>query len=240
MVKKTDVIPEKFSLKEYALTLAQIKKEVQEAQSKAIISANRKLIKLYWLIGKIITEKQAEYGWGSKILEKLASDLQNEFPGIAGFSRANIFHMRSFYAAYEIVQKPSRQLEDLPIFSIPWWHNILLMTKIKNAAERLWYAQKTVDNGWSKSLLEAAIKSNLYKREGKAISNFHATLPDPQSIMVQQSFKDPYVFDFLALQADHLEHDLEQGLIDNVQKLLLEMGKGFAMSIIISICFFIT
>jgi predicted nuclease of restriction endonuclease-like (RecB) superfamily len=109
-----------------------------------------------------VVEQQEEHGWGSKILEKLALDLQNEFPGLAGFSRANIFHMRAFYTAYEKVEKPSRQLEELPIFSIPWWHNIILIRKSKNLTERLWYAQKTIDNGWSKNAWESAIKSDLY------------------------------------------------------------------------------
>ncbi len=162
MAKKADVISETFSVKEYALTLAKIKKEVQEAQRKAILSANRKLIRLYWLIGKIIVEKQAECGWGSKILEKLAHDLQNEFPAMAGFSRTNIFNMRAFYKAYAIIQKSSGQLEELSIFSIPWWHNILLITRSKNTTERLWYAQKSIDNGWSKNAWESAIKSDLY------------------------------------------------------------------------------
>jgi predicted nuclease of restriction endonuclease-like (RecB) superfamily len=136
--------------------------------------------------------------------------------------------MQAFFSAYEKVARPVRQLEDLPIFAIPWSHNIMIFQRIKNTEERLWYAQRTIEDGWSRNALEDWIKSDLYKREGKAITNFTRTLPTPQSSMAQQSLKDPYVFDFLTLHQDYVERDVEQGLIDNVQKLLLELGKGFA------------
>lgn len=214
--------------KEYLQTLADLKKQVQEAQIKAALSANKELIKLYWSIGKTLVERQKISGWGSGIIEKLAEDLQKEFPGIAGFSRTNIFRIRSFYLAYEKVPQAVGQLETSPIFSIPWGHNAVLLEKVKNIQERFWYAQKAIENGWSRSMLEMWIKSDLFHREGKAITNFAKTLPASHSDMAQQSLKDPYIFDFLTLAEDHVEHDLEQGLIDHVQKLLLELGKGFA------------
>jgi len=216
------------TIKEYAQTLADIKKHIKEAQVKAALSANKELLKLYWYIGQTIAEKQSTSNWGSSIIEKLAKDLQNSFPGLAGFSRANIFKMRAFYLAYEKVSQAVRQFDELPILNIPWGHNVIIITKAKNNEERLWYAQRTIDNGWSRNLLEMAIKSNLYKREGKAITNFKQTLPAPQSEAAQQSLKDPYLFDFLSLTAEYDERDIEQGLIDNVQKMLLELGKGFA------------
>ncbi len=215
--------------KEYALTLAEIKKRVREAQVKAVLSANKELIELYWFIGETIAERQQVSGWGSNIIEKLAEDLQNEFPGLGGFSRANVFRMQAFYRAYEKVAQAVRQIGELPIFNIPWGHNVVLLQKLKDNTQRLWYAQKAINNGWSRSALESWIKSDLYQRDGKAISDFKATLPEPHSALAQQSFKDPYIFDFLTLFDDHLEQDLEQGLIDHVQKLLLEMGKGFAL-----------
>lgn len=233
MIKKTKMTSAEeiteASSKEYAKTLANIKKQIEEAQLRAMLSVNRELIKLYWFIGQTIAQKQQEDGWGSKVIEKLAEDLQNEFPGIAGFSRTNIFRMRLFYKEYVTVSAWSKQLENSPIFNISWWHNVILLTQLKDNEQRVWYAQQVLKNGWSSRTLEAQIKSNLYCREGKAVTNFRLTLPDPHSAMAQQTFKDPYVFDFLTLQDDHLEHDLEQGLIDNVQKLLLEMGKGFAL-----------
>ncbi|HVX00572.1 MAG TPA: DUF1016 N-terminal domain-containing protein [Candidatus Babeliaceae bacterium] len=146
------------SAKEYAQTLAELKKQVQEAQVKAVLAANKELIKLYWIIGKTIAEKQELNGWGSKIIEKLAKDLQNEFPGIGGFSKLNLFRMRAFYLAYycALVVEPSEytkvsqavtQIEELPIFRIPWGHNIVILHKVKDNEERLWYAQKAIEYG---------------------------------------------------------------------------------------------
>lgn len=226
------IIPSKSTnpsmIKEYAQTLSAIKKHIKATQVKAVLAANKELLKLYWYIGQTIEEKQQKSDWGSRIIEKLAKDLQDSFPGIAGFSKRNIFRMRAFYLAYEKVPQAVAQIETLPIFNIPWGHNAVLLEKLKNSEEQLWYAQKTISNGWSRSMLEASIKSKLYKREGKAITNFKRTLPAPQSVTAQQSLKDPYVFDFLSLTTEYDERDIEQGLIDNVQKLLLELGKGFA------------
>ena len=231
MIKKAKLKPSKDNLEinDYTQTLIEIKNKIQEAQVKAIIAVNTELLKLYWTIGKIIVVQQEKNAWGTNVIEKLAQDLQNLFPGLGGFSRANVFRMRGFYLAYEKVAQAVRQLEDLPIFNIPWSHNIILLQKIKSNQERLWYAQKAIEYGWSRSMLETWIKSKLFHREGKAITNFQKTLLSPQSDMAQQSLKDPYLFDFLTLHEQHLEHDLEQGLIENVEELLLEMGKGFAL-----------
>lgn len=222
-VKKTEV-----SANNYLKFITSLKTKIQAAQIKAAVVVNCELIKLYWEIGKEIVEKQAREGWGSKVLEKVAKDLQNEFPGIEGFSRANIFYIRSFYVAYEKVQQLVGQFESLPIFSIPWGHNILLIQKIKDANQRLWYASKAIEHGWSRSMLTIWIENDLYRREGKAITNFKTVLPAPQSDLAQQTTKDPYVFDFLTLHKEHLEKELEVGLVHNIQKCLIEMGQGFA------------
>ena len=216
------------SIKEYTHVLGDLKNRVDQAQTKAILAANQELLKLYWDIGQIIHHQQKVNGWGSNIIEKLADDLQKSFLGISGFSRRNIFRMQAFFVAYELVPQAVALITDLAIFNIPWGHNAVILEKIKNTEERLWYAQKTVTNGWSRTTLEMQIKPKLYKQEGKAITNFTKTLPMPQSALAQQSLKDPYIFDFLTLQQDYLERDVEQGLIDNIQKLLLELGKGFA------------
>lgn len=120
------------------------------------------------------------------------------------------------------------QLENLPIFNIPWFHNVVIMQKIKGIQERLWYAQKAIEYGWSRSALEDWIESDVYNREGKAITNFKQTLANPDSDIAQQSLKDPYIFDFLTLHDKHVERDIEQGLMDHLPKLLLELGKGFS------------
>lgn len=213
---------------EYAETLATLKQQIQEAQVKAVLAVNRELIKLYWSIGKTINEKQVASDWGSGVVEQLAKDLQKAFPGLEGFSRANIFRMQAFYAAYEKVAQLVRQLDELPVFQIPWGHNVVLLQKLKNQDDRLWYAQKAIENGWSRSMLETWIKSKLHVRAGKAVTNFARTLPSPHSDMAQQALKDPYLFDFLTLQEEHLERDVEQGLIDHIQSFLLELGKDFA------------
>ncbi len=120
------------------------------------------------------------------------------------------------------------QLDGLPIFLIPWGHNALILEKVKNTKERLWYAEKAIEHGWSRSMLETWMKSDLYKREGKALTNFHKTLPAPQSDLAHQTIKDPYLLDFLTLHEDYLEKDLEDGLVGHIQKFLLELGQGFA------------
>ncbi len=203
---------ELFSSKEYESTLADLKKHIRECQLKAVKAANAELIKLYWMIGKTIVEKQEKSGWGTKLIEKLAKDIQNEFPGIEGFSRTNIFRMRAFYLAHCNNPTAVGQLEEYPLeffLNIPWGHNCVLFEKFQNFEERLWYAQKTIEHGWSRSMLETWIKSDLYHREGKAVTNFKNTLPSPESDMAQQALKDPFLFDFLTLHENHLEKDLE-------------------------------
>ncbi len=221
-----------FSTKEYAETLAELKKRIQEGQLKAITSVNKELIRLYWTIGKIIIERQEGSGWGSKFIDKITKDLQNAFPRIEGFSRANIFRMRAFHLKYRIVAPLVRQfdeLEDLKILSqISWSHNIILMESLEEIEDRLWYARKSIECGWSRRTLASWIKSRLHEREGKAITNFTATLPSPQSDMAQQVLKDPYLFDFLTLKEDYEERDLEDGLVNHIQKFLIELGQGFA------------
>jgi len=211
-------------IRDYVQTLQDLKKKIQEIQITATMAVNKELIKLYWYIGKTIVERQKENAWGVNIIERLVKDLQKAFPGLGGFSRTNVFRMKAFFEAYEKVPQAVGLLENLPIFNIPWGHNVILIEKIKNFKLRLWYAQKAIENGWSRNILETWIKSDLYHRQGKAITNFSKTLPSPHSDMAQQSLKDPYLFDFLTLQEEHLERDVEQGLIDHVQKFLLELG----------------
>lgn len=228
IVQEGDLLPQK----EYADTLAGLKKQIQESQLRAITSVNKELVRLYWTIGKTIVERQKNSGWGSNFIEKLAKDLQNSFPGVEGFSRRNVFRMRAFYLEYQLVPPAVAQIDELGnlgvLAQIPWSHNVILMEKLDSVEERIWYAQKTLEHGWSRTMLETWIKSDLYHREGKAITNFQKTLPAPQSDIAQQVLKDPYNFDFLTLQDDHLEKDLEDGLVGHIQKFLLELGQGFA------------
>jgi predicted nuclease of restriction endonuclease-like (RecB) superfamily len=222
-LKKTEI-----STADYKKFITFLKDKICSAQIKGAIAVNRELIKLYWDIGEEIVKKQEQEGWGSKVLERVAKDLQNEFPGVEGFSQRNLFRMKAFYQAYEKVPQAVAQLDNLPVFSIPWGHNAIILEKTKDTAERLWYASKTIEHGWSRSMLTIWIENDLYRREGKAITNFKAALPSTQSDLAQQSLKDPYVFDFLTLHKDHLEKELENGLVNHIQKFLIELGQGFA------------
>lgn len=223
-IKKKEI----FNIKNYLSFLEHLKDKIRRAQTKAAFSVNTELIELYWDLGKAIVEKQKEEGWKAQVIEKLCEDLQNGFPGIKGFSRTNIFRMRSFYLSYSRVPQAVGFLKDLPITRIPWGHNVLLIEKVKRPEERLWYAHKIIENGLSRSALEDLISAKAYHRQGKAVTNFKDRLPEPQSQLAQEVLKDPYNFDFLTLKAGYHEQELEQGLVNHIQKFLLELGKGFA------------
>ena len=235
-------------LEGYPALLDQIKSRIRAAQIKAALSVNRELIELYWSIGRDIVERQQAAGWGKSVVEQLALDLQSEFPGISTVSARNIWHARAFYLAYADPEKLKQSVsvfsddtilkqavsqtsdQSLPpvLAQIPWGHNIVLLQKIEHRAARLWYAQQTIANGWSRSMLVHWIESDLYARQGKALHNFKATLPAPQSDLAAELIKDPYNFDFLTLQADAAERELEQGLLAHIRRFLLELGAGFA------------
>jgi predicted nuclease of restriction endonuclease-like (RecB) superfamily len=232
----------------YANLLTDLKARVRAAQLRAAVSVNRELILLYWDIGKIIVEAQNTKGYGKQVVEQLAEDLHAAFPKMDGFSPRNVWRMRAFYLAWtdesQKHQQPAGNLDSKilpqlvaeldgqnlpqPVAEIPWGHNVWLLEKISNPILRLWYAHKTIEHGWSRAVLTHHIETELHKREGKAVTNFKRTLPPPQSDLAEQTLKDPYNFDFLTLHSDAHERDLEKGLLDHIQKFLLELGVGFA------------
>ncbi len=209
---------------EYEAFLRDLKVRIQSAQVRAALAVNRELVLLYWQMGRAIDEKQQLHGWGDKVLERLAADLRSAFPGVEGFSSRNLYRMRAFYRAYP----DENEIVPQVVAQIPWGHNIWLLEKVKDVEARLWYAQQTVENGWSRAILTHHIESRLYERQGKAITNFERTLPSPQSDLAQQLLKDPYNFDFLALGKDAHEKHLEAGLVQHIREFLLELGQGFA------------
>ncbi len=220
----------------YPRFLSNIKERIAQARVRASLSVNRELIELYWYMGKMIVERQEREGWGKAIVEKLAIDLHHEYPDMQGFSSGNIWRMRSFYLAYteqaQILAQPARELDGkkLPqvVAGIPWFHNVVLIEKVKDSIERLWYAEQTIQNGWSRNVLVHQIESGLYKRQGKAVTNFSKTLPDTQSDLAQQLLKDPYTFDFLSISEKVSERDLEKSLVEHLKEFLIELGVGFA------------
>jgi len=209
--------------KSYQDLLARLKSRIQTAQVRAAVAVNQELVLLYWQIGKEILTRQQLEGWGAKIIEQLGADLRHAFPAMQGFSPRNLKYMRAFAEAWpeeSIVQQAAAQL--------PWFHNCVLLDKVKGTVERAWYIQQAIQNGWSRNVLVMQIESGLFRRQGKAITNFQATLPLPQSDLAQQLIKDPYNFDFLTLTKEAQERDLEHGLLAHLRQFLIELGVGFA------------
>jgi predicted nuclease of restriction endonuclease-like (RecB) superfamily len=232
----------------YGELLADLKSRIRAAQLRAAVAANREMISLYWDIGRTISERQDRDGWGTSVLEQLGRDLRAAFPETQGFSSRNLWRMRALYRAYapsgnsatavaELGAAGSPgglaegRVEFLPqsVAEIPWGHNIVLLEKVRDPAERLWYARKTVEHGWSRSVLVHQIESGLYGRQGKALTNFARTLPAVQSDLAAALLKDPYHFDFLQLGPAVEERDLEKALVAHVRDFLLELGVGFAL-----------
>jgi len=214
----------------YSSFLDDIKNRIRQSQIRAASSVNQELIKLHWWIGQEISKRQKVEKWGSQVIEKLCKDIQSHFPGLKGFSRSNIFYMRTFYNSYEKVQQAVGQLEIPPDYclSIPWGHNVILINKVKDLAEREWYARKAVEHGCSRSVLEMWIDTAVCHRQGKAPNNFKKSLPAPYSDLAEQTIKDPYCFDFLTIIDEAREKEIEDGLMDHLQRFLLELGNGFA------------
>ena len=219
--------------KEYKKFLVELKEKVKNSQLKAAIKVNYELLNLYWELGKKITEKQKEYSWGDSFISNLSNDLKKEFPDMKGFSVQNLKNIRYwylFYAEYLIGLQPVSQLKKIEnkIKSIPWGHNQRIMYKCKSVREAIFYVGKTIENGWSRTILEHQIDSKLYERLGSAISNFDSRLPKVQSELAKQTIKDPYNFDFLTLRDKYDERELEDALVKQITSFLLELGTGFS------------
>jgi predicted nuclease of restriction endonuclease-like (RecB) superfamily len=207
----------------YGQFIRELKDRIRDAQMRAALAVNKELVLLYWQIGRDVLRLQETHGWGAKVIDQMSADLRHDFPEMKGFSPRNIKYMRAFAEAW-----PDEQIVQQAVAQIPWGHNVRLLEYIKNVEERLWYVRQAIENGWSRNVLVLQIESGLYRRQGKAITNFSRNLPAPQSDLVQQIIKDPYNFDFLTLETDAHERDLERGLIEHIREFLLELGVGFA------------
>lgn len=224
--------------KDYGSVLQLLKEKIWQARLRATHSVNKQLILLYHEIGNTILQQEKAGRWGAKIIDTLARDLKIEFPDMTGLSKRNLRYMKEFASAYSILQPLVAKLQNLvneeavfvqPVVAqIPWTHHTLILDKLKTEQERLFYIQKTAENGWSKAILVLQIESGLYQRQGKSINNFPSTLPVYESDLAREMFKSPYVFEFLNLGEEAKERELEQGLIQHMKKFMLELGRGFA------------
>lgn len=207
----------------YGELLGAIKARVQTAQLRTALAVNTELVLLYWSIGRDILARQAQEGWGAKVIARLAADLRRAFPDMKGFSRTNLLYMRAFAESY-----PDEPFVQQVAGQIPWFHNCTLLDKVKGREEREWYLRATKEYGWSRAMLVHQIETKLFERQGKALTNFERTLPAPQSDLARQTLKKPYTLDFLALGKDAQERAIERGLVEHIRDFLLELGQGFA------------
>ena len=221
----------------YFKVLEDLKLRISRAQVKAVLAANAHLLAIYHDIGSAIAAQEAERGWGAKIVEQLSKDLKAAFPGMKGLSPRNLRYMRNFALAWpelRLLQSPdylnltAEAILQQPIAKLPWGHCCQLLDQLDSPEERLFYAEKAVENGWSRQVLAHQIESDLHRRQGKLQNNFKDILPGTQSELIQELFKDPYKFEFLRLGDEAQEKDIEIALTDHILKFLLEMGKHFA------------
>ena len=212
---------------DYQSWLLTLKQQVQQSQQKASLAVNAELVTLYWSIGNQIAIKQQDQGWGTKVVEQLAQDLKQAFPSMKGLSRSNLMSMRAFALAWPDFE--SNSIGQQAVGQIPWGHNVLLIQKLEEKEDRLWYATEVVKNGWSRAVLVHQVESGLLLRAGNAVNNFDMTLPQPNSELAAQTLKDPYNFDFLDLNVEAKERDIENALMKHITSFLLELGSGFAL-----------
>jgi predicted nuclease of restriction endonuclease-like (RecB) superfamily len=207
----------------YAETLGEIKQRIQQERLRVVMSANSAMVLLYWDIGQMILDRQEREGWGAKVIDRLSADLREAYPDMQGLSPRNLKYMRSFATAW-----PDQAIVQRIVAQLPWRQNIALIERLDNEKARLWYAEQTLRQGWSQPILCLQIERGAHERHGKAITNFGATLPSADSDMAAQVFKDPYLFDFLGTADPRREREVEQALVDHIQRFLLELGTGFA------------
>jgi predicted nuclease of restriction endonuclease-like (RecB) superfamily len=207
----------------YAEWLAELKQRIHDAQQRATLAVNRELVLLYWQIGRDILARQAQQGWGTKVIDRLAQDLRGAFPDMKGFSPRNLKYMRAFADAW-----PDAEFVQEVLAQLPWYHQIALLDKLSAPEARRWYAAKAIEHNWSRNVLVMQIEARLLERSGQAVTNFTATLPTAQSDLARESIKDPYRFDFLGLGVEAQERDIEDALVRHVTEFLLELGAGFA------------
>ena len=219
--------------KEYVKWLSDIKQRLAQSQVKAAVKVNTAMLEFYWSLGRDIVQMKVESKWGSGLFNQLSLDMKAMFPNEMGFSATNLKYMKRWYSFYAeeliIRQQLVDELQMPETFGmIPWGHHIQIITKCTSTDEALFYINKTIEEGWSRSRLESQLENNLYKSQGAAITNFDNTLPNPQNLLAKELLKDKYNLDFLSAEDIYEEKDLEDELAKNITQFLLELGKGFA------------
>lgn len=207
----------------YAEVLASLKQRISSERIRAVLSANSAMVLLYWDIGRTILQRQETEGWGAKVIDRLATDLRLSFPEMKGLSSRNLKYMRTFAEVW-----PDRAFVQQVVAQLPWGHNVRLIDRLDNSAQRTWYLRKAIENGWSRNILAIQIEQRLHERQGNLVSNFATTMPPAESDMAVQIFKDPYLFDFLGTADARREREVEGALVNHIQSFLLELGSGFA------------
>ena len=241
--------------KDYTQWIETLSVRYRQSQIRAAVKVNQELLKFYWELGRDIEEMHVEERWGEKVIKNLSADLQYINPNATGLSVRNIYYSKKFYLLYkqyitivpqavaqfgnekvpqvvaqnfELVPQPVGQLTDV-LFSIPWGHHRYLMDKYGNNPEKaFFYVRKTMEEGWSRDMLLNYMESNLYEREGKALTNFKNTLPEITSELAQELTKDPYNFAFTGITQPYNERILKDALLNNITHFLTELGTGFA------------
>lgn len=209
--------------KGYAEWLADLKTRIHTAQQRATLAVNRELVLLYWQIGRDILDRQAEQGWGAKVIDRLSHDLRTAFPEMKGFSSRNLKYMRAFAEVW-----PDSGFVQAVLAQLPWYHQLALLDKLDDGEARRWYAAKAIENNWSRNILVMQIETGLKERSGAAVNNFESRLPKSHSDLARESLKDPYRLDFLGLGEEAAERDIENALVQHITQFLLELGAGFA------------
>jgi predicted nuclease of restriction endonuclease-like (RecB) superfamily len=207
----------------YGDTLGELTALIRETRLRTVLSANAAMIQMYWGIGRIILARQAQEGWGAKVIDRLSADLRHAFPDMSGLSPRNLKYMRAFSMAW-----PDPAIVQERLHNLTWYHQLALLEKLPDPQTRLWYAAQAQEHGWSRNILAVQIERGIHQRQGKAITNFKQALPPTASDLAEQIFKDPYLFDMLGTADHRREAEVEQALVDHVQKFLLELGAGFA------------
>jgi predicted nuclease of restriction endonuclease-like (RecB) superfamily len=218
MNKAKRLIPE-----DYTSLLAEVKERVRAAQYQALRAVNRELVGLYWDIGGMIVGRQAGDSWGKAVVERLAADLQAEFPGVKGFSAQNLWYMRQLYLAYHGEEK----LQPL-VGEISWAKHLVILGRCKDPLEREFYIRMTRKFGWTKNILIHQIENQSYEKTLLGQTNFDKALTTKLRAQAKLAVKDEYTFDFLELGEEHAERELERALVGRIEQFLRAMGGLFA------------